>query len=694
MSMRACVVGLALALASGAMAQQQFVISTIAGGAPPATPAPAASIGIGQPAFAAADTSGNLYFSAMDSVFRRDSKGTVTIVAGNARAGFSGDGGPATSAQLDDPQGLALDPSGNLYISDAGNNRIRIVSPDGTINTFAGTGSVNVNGYAGDGGPALEAQLHRPAGLTFAKGSLYIADAANQSVRQITSDGIINAVAGAWYAGLSGDTYTAIGALLSQPQSVAVDSSGNIYIADTGNGRIRKIDTDGNIDTIAGGGAITDVGVNGDGDLATKAILTAPVGLVVDGSGNLYFSEFVGGRIRSIDTKGVINTIAGTGTAGFGGDGAAPNKAQFNGPRGMAIDSAGTLYVADSLNGRVRSFSGSGNISTIAGNGGGASSGDGAAAIQSQLSFPRGVAVDASGNTYIADTGNNKVRRISSQGIISTVAGTGAAGSSGDGGQAASAQLSSPLGVALDAKGNLYIADTGNNRVRMVSPQGVITPMAGNDIAGFSGDGGQAGGAQLNLPAAVAADASGTLYIADLGNNRIRKVTSDGVISTVAGNGIAGYTGDGDLAVKSGLNLPFGLAVDAQGNLLIADAGNNRIRLLSGGVLTTIAGTGIPAYSEDGAPATASDLAAPSAVAVGPGGSLYLADASNRIRVVAPDGRLSTVAGTGKPGYSGDGGSAMAAALNGPAGIAVGADGKLYVADSLNSAVRRLAPRN
>jgi trimeric autotransporter adhesin len=694
MSMRVCVAGLVLALAGGAVAQaqQQFVISTVAGGAPPVTPAAAVSVNIGQPAFTAVDISGNLYFSALNSVFRRDSKGNVVVVAGNSRAGFSGDGGPATSAQLDDPQGLALDPAGNLYISDSGNNRVRIVTPDGTINTFAGTGSVNTFGYQGDGGPAAQAQLHLPAGLAFAAGSLYIADAGNQAVRQVASDGTITTLAGAWYAGLKGDTLTAIGALLAQPQSVAVDSSGNIYIADTGNSRIRKITTDGNINTIAGGGTITEVGVNGDGDKATNAVLTAPVGLVVDSAGNIYFSEYIGGRIRQVDSKGVINTIAGTGTAGFGGDGGAAKSAQFNGPRGIALDASGTLYIADSLNGRVRAFSGTGNVSTLAGNGGAASSGDGAAAVKAQLNFPRGVAVDGSGNLYIADTANNKVRVVSPQGVISTVAGTGSAGSGGDGGAAASAQLSSPLGVAVDAKGNLYIADTGNSRVRMVSTQGVISTVAGNGTAGLAGDGGQAASAQLNLPAAVAVDSSGALYIADYINNRVRMVSPAGVISTIAGNGIAGYTGDGGLGVNSGLSLPLGVAVDAAGNLYIADTGNNRIRLLSGGVLSTVAGTGVPAYSDDSAPASASDLAAPSTVAVDSSGNLYLADATNRVRVVTKNGRIATVAGSGVAGYSGDGAAATAATLNGPAGIAIGSAGNLYVADSLNSAVRGLAP--
>ena len=215
------------------------------------------------------------------------------------------------------------------------------------------------------------------------------------------------------------------------------------------------------------------------------------------------------------------------------------------------------------------------------------------------------MAVDASGNLYIADTGNNRIRKVSATGIITTVAGNGSAGYSGDGGPATSAQLDGPEGVAVDGSGNLYIADTCNNRIRKVSATGIITTVAGNGSAGYSGDGGPATSAQLSLPAGVAVDGSGNLYIADSGNNRIRKVSATGIITTVAGNGSPGYSGDGGPATSAQLNQPAGVAVDASGNLYIADSSNNRIRKVSAtGIITTVAGNGFDGYSGDGGPAT------------------------------------------------------------------------------------------
>src|SRR5712691_1466420 len=264
-----------------------------------------------------------------------------------------------------------------------------------------------------------------------------------------------------------------------------------------------------------------------------------------------------------------IITIAGTGVAGFSGDGGQATSTQLNYPLGVNDDTQGNVFVADTSNNRVRKISG-GIITTIAGTGTAGFAGDGGQATSAQVNVPGGVAVDAQGNVYIADENNQRVRKISTAGIITTVAGNGVAGYLGDGGQATSAELNFPHGVAVDAQGNVFIVDTSNNRVRVVNTAGIITTVAGNGTAGFSGDGGQATSAELNFPRQVAVDAQGNLYIADTFNHRVRKVSA-GVITTFAGTGVAGFSGDGGAATSAQLNFPRGVALDATGNLYISE---------------------------------------------------------------------------------------------------------------------------
>ena len=687
-----------LAGASIALAQQ-YSISTVAGGAPPATPAAAASVSIGQPGRVALDASGNLYFSASNCVFKIGANGTVTLVAGNSRAGFSGDGGLAVNAQLNAPQGIAFDPNGNIYIADSRNNRVRQVI-GGIITTFAGTGAISPGGGPsayGDGGPATNAQLHLPMGVAVDHNfNVYIADTGDNTIRKVTTDGNIATIAGDSFPSYQGDAGLAIKAELHGPEDVAVDSSGNIYIADTQNAYVRKITTDGNINFIAGDGSI---GYTGDAGAATSAGLVAPFALALDSSGNVYFAENGDSRIRKIDAKSLnISTVAGNGTPGFAGDGSDPTKAELNYPTGVAVDSAGNLYIADSLNCRIRKVASGGSISTFAGNGTLSYSGDGGAAVQAQLNTPQGVAVDINFNVYIADTLNNVVRRVSPNGTISNYAGNGGAGSSGDGSAATSAQLHGPEGLAVDAAGNLFIADTLNAKVRRVSAaSGVITTVAGSGTPGYGGDGSAATSAQLNLPIGVAVDSSGNVYIADFGNSRVRKVSASGAtIGTVAGNGSTGYSGDGGPAVKAQLNGPQGVAVDAAGNLYIADTENNAIReVTSAGLIATVAGNGIAGYSGDGGQATSAQVGNPVGVAVDAAGDIFTVDASNRVRQVYPNGLIATIAGNGSRGYTGDGGLATQAQLNAPSAIALFGNGlqpmgAVYVADTANNAVRLL----
>jgi uncharacterized protein (TIGR03437 family) len=334
-----------------------------------------------------------------------------------------------------------------------------------------------------------------------------------------------------------------------------------------------------------------------------------------------------------------ITTVAGNGTNGFSGDAGAATGAQLSSPVAIAIDKAGTLDIADQGNNRIRQVS-AGTISTVAGNGTNGYTGDGGKGSSAELSSPTGVAIDSSGIFYIADFSNSLVRKVTSSGTISTAAGnyTLGAGYSGDGAAAADAQLKQPAGVVLDAAGNLYISDFGNNVIRKVTSGGTITTFAGNGVAGYSGDGGLATSASLNGPRGIAVDASGNLYIADTVNHRIRKVAADGTIGTVAGIGTAGFSGDLNRATSAALNSPRGVAVDASGNLYIADSLNSRIRrVAANGAIATVAGSGRIGYSGDGGPATNASLFFPSGVAVDATGNVYIADTqSSAVRMIAP----------------------------------------------------------
>ncbi|GAB1332772.1 NHL domain-containing protein [Streptomyces sennicomposti] len=329
------------------------------------------------------------------------------------------------------------------------------------------------------------------------------------------------------------------------------------------------------IKLVAGTGA---AGFAGDNESAVSAQLNRPYGIAVDSTGTLYFADHGNHRVRKVTTDGRVSTVAGTGAAGFRGDGGPAAAAQLNYPREVAVDKAGAVYIADTNNHRIRKITVDGTISTVAGTGAAGFRGDGGSATAAQLNLPLGVAVDSTGVLYISDYYNHRVRKVATDGVISTVAGTGAAGFRGDGGPAVSAQLNGLHGVVVDGAGDLYIADQGNHRVRKVTADGKISTVAGTGVAGFSGDDGPAVSAKLNSPVGVAVDSSGTLYICDYGNHRVRKVAADGVISTVAGTGTAGYGGEGGPAASAQLNGPRKVAVDCVDTLYVTDHLNNRIR--------------------------------------------------------------------------------------------------------------------
>ena len=341
--------------------------------------------------------------------FAQGVTGTIDTVVGNGNLGFSGDGGPAASAQISSPDGLAIDKMGNLFIVDAGNHRIRKVTPAGVISTVAGNGS---SGFSGDGGPATQAEF-------------------------------------SW--GFNGHL------------GIAVDRSGNLYIPELSNQRVRKVDSAGIVTTVAGHGVRDN---SGDGGAATSAGLVDPIAVAVDGAGNLYIAEFAGNRVRKVNTSGIITTAAGGGPLGSNGDGGPATSAVLNAPFAVAFDGAGNLYIGDVTARRVRKVDTSGIITTVAGNGSTTDSGDGGPATQAGFGLT-GLAADVAGNIFISEQ-SNRVREVTTAGIINTIAGTDQGGHSGDGGPATSAELSEPGDVAVDSGGNLYIADLLNSRIREV----------------------------------------------------------------------------------------------------------------------------------------------------------------------------------------------------------------------------------
>lgn len=622
------------------------------------------------------------------------SPGTIDTYAG----GGSGDGILATEASLDRPSGIAYDQLGDLYIADTYAHRIRRVGSTGIITTVAGNG---VPGFTGDLGPATSASLNTPTGIAFdSSGNLYISDTGNHRIRRVTL-GLISTVAGNGVAGYSGEGL-AVTVSLNGPTGLSVDPSNNVYIADSGNNRVRRINPSGFISTLAGNGTS---GSSGDGSLATLARLNSPQGVAADALGSIYIADTNNHRIRQVTAGLVITTVAGTGSPGYSGDGGGAAAAALNSPSGLALDSGANIYIADRDNRRVRrlklGFVFNTNpvnaaagyiISTVAGNGYYSFSGDGGPATGAGIGSSSSVAFDPFGILAISDSGNNRVRGVTIAGTISTLAGNGTTTFLGDGGPATSAALSRPTGVAVDNFGNLYVADYEHHRIRKVDSSGTIGTVAGNGSAGFSGDGGPAIGGQLRHPTGVALDASGNLYVADTDNQRIRKIDLSGNISTIVGDWFPGFYGDGGPATQARLNYPTGVALDSSGNLYIADFSNNRIRKVDGsGMITTVAGNGSYAFSGDNGPATAASLAKPFAVALDGSGGYYIADTYNhRIRKVNAAATISTVAGNGISGFSGDGGSATSKSLSYPGGVCLDASGDLYISDTNNHRVRKV----
>jgi len=587
----------------------------------------------------------------------------------NTVAGAASSPNSSLGADIPGPTAAVEDEQGNLYVASPFSQYVFQMSGS-TVSAFAGKGFI---GYWPIPGDRLQRTLAGPTALAIdTQGNIFIADAGNNAIREVDTTGKLFTVAGTsdpCPQSTCGDGRKAINAQLNSPQGVAVDAAGNVYIADTGDNRVRCVvmvarGCGGSFKPVgyivAFAGSLTSCSSPtspcGDGGPAVNANLNAPAGVSVDSNGNVYITDTGDNRIREV-TKNVINTIAGTGNSCFGtlacGDGGPALSAHLGAPRAVWVVSPTLYYIADTRTNRIRVVS-SGTINTFAGNGAAGFSGDKGTPTAAKLSGPTGVFVDASGNMFISDTGNQRVREVTVKGsnaVIDTVLG-GGTGGDGSGATSPGVELAEPYSAAVDASNNYYIADTANNRVRVVNtqssaitiatvviPAGAIATVAGTGQSGYSrGNNGIAAlSATVNAPHGVAVDSAGNIYITAPLDGVVWKVNNaTGIINQFAGNFQtcnvpAPGCGDGGSASKAQLATPSSLAIDAAGNVFITDPGANRVREVSNGVISTAAGKGIAGYSGDGGLAIAAKLNRPYGVAVDASENLYIADSTNNV---------------------------------------------------------------
>ncbi len=614
----------------------------------------------GLPSGVAFDSSGNMYVAdQLNQAIRKiTAAGVVSTLAGGKR-GFSD--GTGTAAQFNFgsnvPIGIAVDSGGNIYVPDGGNHTIRKVSPAGVVTTFAG----DRNGGRADG-TGTAARFVNPTAIALdASDNLYVADASNHLIRKVTPNAVVTTMAGNGSPGFTDGAASV--ASFNFPCGVALDSLGNVFVVDAFNYAIRRIAPNGTVTTFAGSGSNDSVNNTG-----LAASFMEPRAIAADGSGNLYVAELT--AIRKVTSTGVVTTLAGGKQTGGFADGTGVN-AKFLFPLGVRLDGGGNVIVADTRNNAIRSVTAGGVTTTLAGKGGssGYSEGTGTAV---RFNFPQGLASDASRNLYVADAANDAIRRITPAGVVSTFSG----GSGSFGGA---------QGVAVDVNNNVYVAGKFSHSISKVTPAGVVTTLAGSGSPGFSNGTGRA--ATFNSPEGVAVDASGNVYVADTDNNAIRKITPLGVVSTLAGDGSAGLiNGPG---VSARFVAPTSLVVDGSGNVYVADHGNHAIRrITSNGSVSTVAG---------GTLGCAADLptsvlfCGPYAVALDVAGNLYVADrGNNAIRVIDTTGAITVLAGGNDAGYAN--GTATVASFNSPRGIAVDGNGVVYVSDTENNVIRIVLP--
>jgi trimeric autotransporter adhesin len=622
----------------------------------------------------------------------------ITTIAGLDPV-FNGDGAPATSVPIGYVNGVTTDRAGNIYFTDPLEHLVLRVSTTGILSVIAGNG---VAAYSGDGGPATSAGIAS-------------ADSPDQYVGRIFEDGL---------------------------GGIAVDGSGNVYFAD--GHYLRRIATDGTITTVAGGGTKTP----GDGLAATQASLGIVNGVALDSAGNLYFAE--ANRIRKVTPGGTISTYAGSDTNGFSGDGGPAMAALLSQPLGIAFDAQGNLFVADgdavNFPSRIRRISSAGTITTFAG-GGSAVPTDNAAPTSLNLTPTGSVTVDPSGAVYVFSSSNGYLLKFS--GGRTTLLSTPAPGVFSDnvparGAVIAGQRIDDNSGIAFDAAGNLYVADSSNGRLRKIDTQGFLTTVAGNGLYGFGGDAGPALGAYIQGPTALAQTPDGSIYFLDTLNERVRVISPAGIINTVYTNSLAqtgalngivsdpsgnvfvllgrriiellpdgtmqvvlnqsgklGDTGDGGPAAQATMLGAGGLTRDTVGNLYLSDPLAHRIRKITlDGKIQTIAGTGTAGLTADGFVALGSPITGPTTVLADNSGGLYFEESPTDpvggavIRYITPDGHLKTIAGNGLGGFTGDGGPGPMAGLmmQKKTGLALDKAGRLYIADSFNSRVRSVSP--
>lgn len=555
----------------------------------------------------AVDATGNVYVTDIgDHTVRKITPaGSVTTLAGSAGVSGSLDGF-GTAARFSFPQGIAVDGSGSVFVSDTGNSTIRKIDPTtGAVSTFAGAAAQT--GTAD--GTGAGARFNYPWGIAIdATGTLFVADHGSSTIRKISPGGAVSTFAGSGGASGSLDG-TGGAARFDHPAAVSLDAAGNAYVIDTSNQTVRKISAGGSVTTLAGSPGL---GGKTDG-LGATARFFYPFGITVSATGTIYVADTGNHLIRAISTVGATATLAGNiGLAGIA-DGVG-GEALFAYPAGIAIDGAGTVFVADHNNHTVRKITASGAVTTLAGAAGLSGSADGPGGT-ARFNGLAGVAVDGSGNVYVADSGNSTIRKITASGAVTTFAGLAGVAGSSDGAGAA-ARFNAPQGIAVDSAGNVYVADTNNSTVRKITAAGSVTTLAG--VAGQTGSGdGPGGGARFNGPYAVAVDSAGSVYVADFFNSTIRKITATGTVSTLAGaTGQAGAT-DG-FAGTARFNQTYAIAVDAAGTIYVADTYNRAVRKISStGSVSTINGPQSRFYYPQG-------------LAVDASGNLYVADGDNQ----------------------------------------------------------------
>lgn len=547
-----------------------------------------------------------------------------------------------------------------------------------TLSLLAGV----IGGTGNQDGTRFSARFNGPSGVAVdSSGNLYVADARNYTIRKITPQGVVTTLAGK--AGQPGsDDGVGANARFGWPGSVAIDPSGNIIVADPPNHTIRKISPGGTVTTIAG-----TAGLDGSNDgNGAAARFFGPEGVAVDGSGNVYVADSANQTIRKITPAGDVTTLAGSPELAGSDDGSG-SAARFNYPCAVAVDAIGNVYVVESNNSIVRKITPEGVVTTLAGMAETIGSSDGTGS-DARFNFLQGIAVGSDGSVFVADAGNLTIRKISPIGFVTTVAGTTNQDGSSDG-SGADARFGCPIGLATDPAGNVYIADSGNNTIRKLSPENIVTTIAGRPRSYGSTDG--AGSrARFNQPAGLSVDNSGNIFIADSANRIIRKISPLGKVTTLAGLADVDGSTDGT-GSDARFSIPLDITIDRSGNIYVIDYNSTLRKINPSGYVSTLAGVAWEIGTNDGHGTTAR-FDNPRGIATDISGNVYVTETYKyTIRKITPAGDVTTIAGTvGMPG-SADGPSA-AAQFNEPTGIAVDSSGNVYVADTGNNTIRRITP--